>query len=138
MMKHVKGFLMRGTFFGGFGPIIYGIVMLILYLCKVDTKLDGLDIFRSIISIYMLAFIVAGVSIIWDIERIGLGFQIGIHCLVIYLCYLITYLMNGWMPSNLITLLIFTLIFAAGYGIIWCMIYIIERRKAEKLNKQLS
>jgi hypothetical protein len=138
MKKQVKNFLLRGTFFAGSGPIIYAITMLSLKLCGVDTNLNGLVVFCGVISTYILAFIVAGVSIIWQEERIGLAFKIAIHGSALYITYLITYLINGWIASNWLSLVIFSIIFIAGYGIVWLVIYLIEKTRANNLNKQLK
>jgi hypothetical protein len=138
MKKQFKDFLFRGTFFAGFGPIIYGIIMLCIELSGVDTALNGVAVFKGVISTYLLAFIVAGVSIIWQEERIGLAFKIAIHGFALYLTYLITYLINGWIASNWLSLVIFSFIFITGYGIVWLVIYLIEKTRANNLNKQLK
>ena len=91
MKKIVSKFFMRGLMASGFGPLVYGIVMLILYLCNVETTSFGIDIFKGIISTYLLAFMVAGFTVIWEIERLGLGFAILIHGTVLYICYLLMY-----------------------------------------------
>ena len=132
MKKQVKNFLLRGTFFAGSGPIIYAIIMLSLELSGVDTNLNGLVVFSGVISTYILAFIVAGVSIIWQEERIGLAFKIAIHGSALYITYLITYLINGWIASNWLSLVIFSIIFIAGYGIVWLIIYLIEKHHKHK------
>ena len=100
MKKLVKEFFLKGLIAGGFGPIVYALVMFILYLCKVDANVNGLDIFKNIISIYLMAFIIGGISVIWKIEKISLAFLILIHGGVLYLLYLITYLINGWLETN--------------------------------------
>ena len=138
MKKQVKNFLLHGTFFAGSGPIIYAIIMLSLELSGVDTNLNGLVVFSGVISTYILAFIVAGASIIWQEERIGLAFKIAIHGSALYITYLITYLINGWIASNWLSLVIFSIIFIAGYGIVWLIIYLIEKTRANNLNKQLK
>ena len=137
-MNKVKSFLLRGTIFAGFGPIIYALIIFIIDLTGVDPMLDGIVVFKGAISTYLLAFVVAGMSIIWKEERLGFALQMAIHALSIYVSYLITYLVNGWLNINFIQILTFTIIFIFGYGIIWLMIYLIERNKVNKLNKQLK
>ena len=135
-MKNIKEFLLRGIFFAGFGPIIYGLVILLIQYNN-DIILDGIIIFKGIISTYMLAFIIAGMSIIWKEERLGLAIQILIHSLAVYLSYLLTYLVNGWITTNLSSILGFSLIFICAYVIIWFVIFIVEMKIAKKFNKQL-
>ena len=56
---------------------------------------------------------------------------------LLYLSYLFTYLINGWVSSNMISLIVFSLIFITGYTIVWLVIYLIEKNRANNLNKQL-
>lgn len=137
-MNKIKSFLLRGTIFAGFGPLIYALVILVIDLTGVDPMLNGLVVFKGFISTYLLAFIVSGMSIIWKEERLGFALQMAIHASFIYACYLVTYLINGWLNINFIQILFFTIIFILGYGIIWIVIYLIERNKVNKLNKQLK
>lgn len=138
MKKIISKFLLRGLICSGFGPLVYGIVMFILYLCNVDTNLTGNQIFTGIISTYLIAFIVAGFSIIWEIEKLGLGFAILIHGSVLYICYLAMYLINNWISKDLTNILIFSAVFVGGYILTWLIIYIIEKQKAKKLTKTLK
>ena len=115
MKSKIKSFCFRGMIFGGLGPIVYSLVMFILFLSKVNTALDGKTIFLNVVSTYLLAFICAGISIIWKEERLGLSLQILIHGLSLYICYLIVYLINNWIPKDLVILLIFTLCFFLIY-----------------------
>lgn len=135
MKKRLKEFLFRGLICGGFGPFVYGIIMLIIYLCGVDSTSDGMMIFKGIISTYILAFIVAGVSIIWQEEKLGIGLSIFIHGSVLYICYLSMYIINNWILSE--NIWVFSLIFIIGYAVVWLIIYVVETLKMKKLNKQL-
>ena len=103
----VKKFCFRGLIFSGFGPLIYGIVMLIVYLANVDTMCSGLVIFKGIISTYFLGFICAGVSVVWSIDRLSIGVASLIQCSCLYVCYLIVYLVNNWIPRNPLFVLYF-------------------------------
>ena len=138
MKRKIKSFCLRGLIFSGFGPVIYALVMFILFLCGVNTTLDGKTIFLNVFSTYLLAFICAGISIIWKEEKLGLGIQIMIHGLSLYICYLILYLINNWIPKNAIVLLIFTGCFFLTYLTIFLIIFIIEKIRAKKLNTYLK
>jgi len=61
-----------------------------------------------------------------------------LHGGALYIAYILTYLMNGWLQKSLIPILVFTGIFLAGYALIWLIIYCIEKNKAAKLNKLLK
>lgn len=136
-MRKIKDFCFRGLISMGFGPIVYGLVMFILYLCGVDTLSNGLVIFKGIISTSIMAFLIAGVSIIWTKESIHLGLKIGIHCLILYISYLVVYLLNDWVSKDFKTIGVFTIVFVLGYALIWLFIYITEKQKAKRLNSQI-
>lgn len=136
MKKMMKEFIFRGLIAAGFGPIVYGIVIFIIEVCGVNAMQDGSMILKAILSTYMMAFICAGASVIWQNERLGLGYSALIHGTVIYISYLITYLLNGWLDHDKIGQ--FSIIFISGYIIIWLIIFITEKLKAKKLNQQLN
>ena len=50
MNKNLKSFMHRGLIFAGFGPVVAGIVFLILDLSGVEVVLSGTNIFSAIIS----------------------------------------------------------------------------------------
>ena len=136
MKKMMKEFIFRGLIAAGFGPIVYGIVIFIIETCGVNAMQDGSMILKAILSTYMMAFICAGASVIWQNERLGLGYSALIHGTVIYISYLITYLLNGWLDHDKIGQ--FSIIFISGYIIIWLIIFITEKLNAKKLNQQLN
>ena len=136
MKKMMKEFIFRGLVAAGFGPVIYGVVIFIIEVCGVRAMQSGDMILKAILSTYMMAFICAGSSVIWQNERLGLGFSALIHGTIIYISYLITYLLNGWLDNGKIGL--FSIFFISGYIIIWLIILITEKIKAKKLNQQLN
>ena len=138
MKRRVKSFCLRGIAFGGFGPIVYALVMMLLYFSNVDTTINGLDLFKGIISTYLLGFICSGVSIVWKEEKLGIGYAILIHGFSIYVSYLIVYLLNNWIPKEPIFVLIFTAIFVLVYILILLIVYLIERHRVKKLNDYLK
>lgn len=138
MKKFISNFCLRGLIAMGFGPIVYGTIMLILHLCKVDTTSNGLDIFKGILSTCIMAFIIAGISNIYQVESLSLMSKIMIHALSLYLVYLVFYLLNDWIIKDLKVIGIFSLIFFSGYIVIWIIIYIIERKKIKELNNKLK
>ena len=92
----------------------------------------------EILTITMLAFVAAGMTAIYLQEQLPLPIMILLHGGVLYVGYMLTYLVNGWLASQLQAILVFTGIFVACYALIWVCIYLIEKRKAEKLNKLLK
>ena len=67
-MKCVKNFLLRGLMFGGFGPIIFGIVCLLISF-NGPVPFTGIEIMIAIFSTYLLAFIHAGRSVFKEVEN---------------------------------------------------------------------
>ena len=51
MRKYIKLFCLRGLLAMGGGPLVYGIVMLIIQLSGVDTTIDGITLFKAILSL---------------------------------------------------------------------------------------
>ena len=138
MKNIISKICLRGLLAMGFGPLIYGIVMLILHLCDVDTLSNGLVIFKGIISTSLLAFLMASINLIYENDKLNLGIKILIHGLVIYIGYLVIYLLNDWISKNLTAILIFSIIFIIGYILIWIIIYFVDRNKINKLNKMIN
>ena len=138
MKNIIKKFIFRGILVSSGGPIVYGIVMLILYLTGVDTSLNGLDVFKAIISTSLMAFLIGGLSFINQEERLGLFLRILLHWTSLYFCYLLIYLINDWIEKDIKVLLIFTSIFVITYLLIWLIVYIFEKDRINKINKNLK
>ena len=138
MNKYVKEFLHRGMLFGGFGPIILGIVYWILSSSIKDFSIQGDDACLAIISIYLLAFIQAGASVFNQIEEWGIGKSLLAHFSTLFLAYSGCYLLNTWIPFEPMVLLIFAIIFIVIYFVVWLTVYLIVRATRNKLNRQLK
>lgn len=138
MNRYVKDFLHRGLLFGGFGPIVAGIVFLILQYALPDFSLGGSEIFLAIVSTYLLAFVQAGASVFNQIEHWPLAKSLGIHFATLYLAYSLCYVINRWIPFQPMVLLIFTAIFAAAYLIIWGTVYLCVKKASKRFNERLN
>ena len=137
-MKYVKEYLRRGLMFGGFGPIIVGIVFFILSISVSNFSITGGQILLAIVSTYLLAFVQAGSSIFNQIERWSIGKSLFFHFVSIYIAYSVCYVANSWIPFEPMVLLIFTAIFTAAYLVIWFTVYFIARATRKKLNSKLK
>lgn len=136
MNKYFKEFCLRGMMFGGFGPIITGIV----YLCisfTTEVKADGIEMFSAILSTYILAFVHAGASVFPQIENWSLAKSIGIHFSTLYLAYTLCYLINTWIPFDWKVVLIYTAVFMGVYLIIWTIILITTKKTTHNLNNRI-
>ena len=138
MNKYVKNYLQRGIAFGGFGPIIAGIIFLVLQLAGVDVKLTGVDIFIAILSTYLLAFVQAGSSVFNQVEEWPLALSTGVHFASLYLVYIVVYLANRWIPFAWQVIAIFTGIFVSAYLAVWVTVYFIVRGVSKRLNQKIK
>ncbi|MBQ8324771.1 MAG: DUF3021 domain-containing protein [Clostridia bacterium] len=133
-----KEFFRRGMLFGGFGPLIMGVVYGVLSLTVEEFTLTGGEACLGVFSTYLLAFVHAGVSVFNQVPTWSLGKCAFYHCGALYLAYVTCYLINGWLTFSLRVLLLFTGIFLLGYLVIWLVIYFTLRRLSKRLNKQLA
>ena len=138
MKKIVFDFIRRGFVACGFGPLVLVVVYLILQgSCDVQT-LSVNEVCIGIISLSVLAFIAGGLNSLYQIERLPLMAAILIHGATLYVAYLGTYLLNGWLEAGMTPFLVFTGIFVVGYFVIWAAIYTITKKRTQKLNKMLA
>lgn len=134
MKKYVLEFFRRGLIACGFGPVVLAIVYLILQHQAAVETLTVNQVCLGIFSLSELAFVAGGMNVIYQIERMPLMVAILIHGGVLYISYLGTYLLNGWLEWGTTPILVFTCIFVLGYLVIWVLIYSINKRHTEKLN----
>lgn len=137
MKNFVSQFILRGMVAAGFGPLALVVLYLVVQNCG-KNFLTINEVCIGIISITVLAFVVGGMNAIYQIERLPLLWAILIHGLVLYLSYLATYLINGWLDSGATPITVFSLIFVFGYLLIWVVIYLITKRNTDKLNQALK
>lgn len=138
MKKHIAEFFRRGVSSWGFGPLVLVVLYLIL---QQQGKLHTLTVNQvslGIVSLSILAFIAGGMNFIYQIERLPLMIAILIHGSVLYIAYLITYLVNGWLEGGVAPILVFSGIFVVGYIGIWAIIFSIIQRNTRKINKILT
>jgi hypothetical protein len=138
MKKFLKEFLLRGLICAAGGPVVLAIIYGILGATGTVDALTPKEVCIGILTITMLAFIAAGMTAIYQTERLPLPNKILIHGGSLYIAYLLTYLLNGWLEGQPKYIILFTGIFLVGYALIWLIIYIVEKTKAEKLNKLLK
>lgn len=138
MNKYLKEFFHRGLMFGGFGPVILGIIYLILSYTIEDFSVDGMEVFIAIISTYLLAFVHAGVSVFNQIESWPIAKSLLCHFAMLYLVYTFCYLINSWIPFDLRVVLIFTAIFIVVYFVVWTAVFVSVKAASKKFNSKLS
>ena len=138
MKRFWKEFFLRGLICAAGGPVVLGIIYGILGAVGAVVSFSPAEVCKAILSITALAFVAAGMTAIYQMEQLPLPIMILLHGGVLYVGYMLTYLVNGWLASQLQAILVFTGIFVACYALIWLIIYCIEKHKADKLNKLLK
>ena len=138
-MKHIiKDFILRGMVAAGFGPLALVVFYLITAHHAGLETISVSQVCTGIVSLTALAFIAGGMNVIYQIELLPLMAAITVHGAVLYISYLATYLVNGWLEQGRGPILVFTVIFIAGYLAIWAVIYCITKRRTERLNEILK
>ena len=136
MKNYVKNFFVRGAMYAWGGPVILAIVWACLQAAGMIHGLTVNEVVLGIITTTVMAFIAAGVSIVYQIENLPKAFAGLIQMSVLYIDYLGFYLLNGWIPVNQIWM--FTLIFVVGFALIWFIIYFLTSRKVNRMNEMIG
>ena len=138
MNKYVKEFFHRGLIFGGFGPVILGIIYMIISKTVPGFSLNAEEVLLGIVSVYLLAFVQAGATVFNQIEEWSLPKSVFCHFLSLYAVYALCYIVNTWIPFDPKVILIFTLIFAGVFFVIWFTVYFCVKATSKKFNKKIG
>lgn len=138
MNPYLKRFLHRGLLFGGFGPVITGIIYAVLNAAVPRVIINGTDMLVIILSTYLLAFIHAGASVFNQIEHWPIAKSLLCHFGCLYIAYLLCYVINRWITFDIIVVLIFTAVFVVVYFVVWLTVYIIIKITEKKLNAKVK
>lgn len=138
MRKMLKRFFQRGLMVAAGGPVVLAVVYYFLGRCGVVQSLSVTEVVRGILTVTLMAFWAGGITVVYEAERLGLLWATFIHAATLYADYLIIYLWNGWLKSAQTPILVFTLIFFSGYGVIWFFIYRGVKASVERLNKNVG
>ena len=138
MKRIVFDFIRRGLGACGFGPLILAAIYLMLQGKGLLDVLTVQEVCMGIFTLTALAFIAGGMNALYQIERLPLMAAITIHGSVLYVSYMVTYLLNGWLEWGTMPVLVFSGIFVVGYLAIWAGIYAVIKRNTERLNAVLK
>ena len=137
MKQYVFGFLKRGLVAAAGGPVVLAIVYGILGATGVVTTLTPGQVCMGILTVSLMAFIAAGSNVVYEIEQLPLFTAILLHGVALYADYILVYLLNGWLKSELTSVLVFTGVFILGYALIWLIIYTVTKKSADRLNRKM-
>ena len=138
MKKFVLEFLRRGLIACGIGPVVLAVVYLILQRSSNVQLLTVSEVCTGIFSLTALAFSAGGLNALYQLERLPLMLAILIHGGVLYVSYLGTFLVNGWLDTGATPVLVFSIIFVIGYLVIWAIIYAIIKKRTARINEMLQ
>lgn len=138
MKKYIFEFFRRGFVAFGFSPLVLAVFYLALQHQGAVETLTVNQVCLGIFSLSALAFIAGGMNVIYQIERLPLMVAILIHGSVLYISYLLTYLLNGWLARGVTPILVFTVIFVLGYLGVWAVIFSVTKRRTERVNEILK
>ena len=137
MNKYIKEFFRRGLMFGGFGPLVAGIIYFVVSKSSPAFFLNGTEVFSAILSTYILAFLQAGATVFNQIENWSLMKSLLCHFSTLFVGYTSCYLLNSWIPFDYRVILIFIGIFVAVYFTVWSIVYFSIKATSRKLNMKL-
>ncbi|MBR5529399.1 MAG: DUF3021 domain-containing protein, partial [Oscillospiraceae bacterium] len=127
MKTFLKEFLLRGLICAAGGPLVLAVIYGILGATGTVESFSPREVSLGIITIMLLAFIAAGMTAIYQMEQLPLPTKILLHGGGLYIAYILTYLINGWLQQSVIPILVFTGIFVVGYALIWLIIFFVEK-----------
>ena len=138
MKQFAKEFLFRGLICAAGGPVVLAVIYGILgALGQVESLTPG-EVCTAILSITVMAFLAAGITAVYQAERLPLLSAVLLHGGILYADYLLMYFLNSWFPRNWKGIGIFTAVFVIGYALTWLCIYLSIRRKTQRINQKLK
>lgn len=138
MNYYVKEFLKRGLIFSGLGPIVAGIVYVIIELSGTKLSLSGFEVFLAILTTYIIAFVQAGSSVFNQVEKWSKVKSMFFQLISIYVVYIGGYLLNKWIPFKIEVIIIVSVTLIAIFLIIWLTVFLITKKVSKNLNDKLN
>ena len=123
--------------FGGFGPLVAGIIYFVVSKTSPSFFLNGTEVFSAILSTYILAFLQAGATVFNQIENWSLMKSLLCHFSTLFVAYTSCYILYSWIPFDYRVILIFIGIFVAVYFTVWSIVYFSIKATSRKLNMKL-
>ena len=138
MKKFILDFVKRGLMVASAGPLVLAVIYYILEAAGAAAAITPSEAALGIVSLTLLAFLAGGIGAIYGIDRLAPAPAALIHGAVLYAGHLIVYLLNDWIPRNPAAVGVFSAIFAAGYSVIWLIIWRVVRARTDSINQKLK
>ena len=123
--------------FSGLGPVTAALVIFIISHFEENLHLEASQVLIMTVSTYILAFVQAGATVFNQIEHWSVPKSLACHFSSLYAVYVLSYLVNTWIPFNINVILVFTAIFVVTFFVIWTTVFLAVRHLSKKLNKNL-
>ena len=123
--------------FSGLGPVTAALVIFIISQFEENLHLEASQVLIMTVSTYILAFVQAGATVFNQIEHWSVPKSLACHFSSLYAVYVLSYLVNTWIPFNINVILVFTVIFVVTFFVIWTTVFLAVRHLSKKLNKNL-
>ena len=134
----MKTFIIRsfiGIFFGGFIAVL--ITNLNILFDGIEV-IDGSLFLKNSIGSILCGWFYTVSPMYFENRNLKLHQQTVLHFLTVTILYLILALTIGWIPFNIISILLTLLIATVVYTIIWIAFYLYFKYQARKLNDDLN
>jgi len=134
----MKTFMFRsfiGISFGGFIAVL--ITNLIVLFGGIE-MIDGSLFLKNSIGAILCGWFYTVSPMYFENRNLKLHQQTILHFLTVTILYLILALTIGWIPFNIISILLTLLIATVVYTIIWIAFYLYFKYQARKLNDDLN
>ncbi|RLL48373.1 DUF3021 domain-containing protein [Oceanobacillus piezotolerans] len=134
----MKTFIIRsfiGIFFGGFIAVL---ITNLNILFGDFVMIDGTLFLKNSIGSILCGWFFTVSPLYFENRKLNLPQQTILHFLTIMVLYLILALSIGWIPFNIISVLLTILIAIVVYIIFWIAFYLYFKNQARKLNDDLK
>ncbi|MEK4539165.1 MULTISPECIES: DUF3021 domain-containing protein [Peribacillus] len=134
----MKTFIIRsfiGIFFGGFIAVL---ITNLNILFGGFEMIDGPLFLKNSIGSVLCGWFFTVSPLYFENRKLKLSQQTILHFLTVTILYLILALTIGWIPFNIINILLTLLISIVVYTIFWVAFYLYFKNQARKLNDDLK
>lgn len=115
------------------------VLMTLSVFSKPGAVMTGAELLEQVIIAAILGIVIGLISLIFESERIPFTIQFIIHYIAVTICVLTAGYFGGWYDtSNLGSTTSILISEVIIYGLTWCIIYVLEKRDIEVINKTIQ
>lgn len=134
----MKTFMIRSFIGISFGGFIAVLITNLHVLFGGFEMIDGSLFLKNSIGSILCGWFYTVSPMYFENRKLKLSQQTTLHFLTVTILYLILALTIGWIPFNIISILLTLLIATVVYTIIWIAFYLYFKNQARKLNDDLN